>query len=292
MSGRANAPLWLVRAVWLAQPLAFVTMLDDATAHLPDSGRVVVAVSAWTIWAAVLLAALVPSTVSITTGRLAAPMLLATAALCGVTGVAGWRLALGMGAAVVTTLVWFSGETGTALAQGSAYGSEQRFPLKPPVPLLVPMFVSWAVLCASTLGAIVLLANRSWGAGIVVLAVALAVAYFVGPRFHQLSRRWLVVVPAGVVVHDPMMLTENALFRTTQLAALHLAPADTEAADLTGGTPGAAIEIVLHQMDTIVRTGTRSDPAGTALHVLSVLVSPTRPGKVLTAAAGRRLPVG
>ncbi|HEY4332617.1 MAG TPA: hypothetical protein VGM78_08610, partial [Ilumatobacteraceae bacterium] len=121
---------------------------------------------------------------------------------------------------------------------------------------------------------------------------AAAVAYFTGPRFHLLSRRWLVVVPAGVVVHDPMILVENALFRVGDLAAIHLAPSGTEAADLTGGTAGVVVEIVLKQMDDIVKVGTRAQPNGVALHVLSVLVSPTRPGQSLRAAAARKLPVG
>ena len=289
---RFDPALWMVRVVWMLQPLAFVTLLDEATAHLSDAGRVIVAGTAWIVWAAVLLAVFVPSTVSITVGRLLAPILPVIALLCGVVGVAGWRLALALGASLLATVVWFSGEVGAALAQGSAYGSEQRFPLKPPVPLLAPMAISWIFLCSASLAGVTLLANRFWIAGALLVIVAKAAVLLVGPRFHQLSRRWLVVVPAGVVVHDPMMLTENALFRSSQLAALHLAPADTEAADLTGGTSGVPIEIVLRTMDTIVKTGTRDDPAGTALHVLSVLVSPTRPGKALGAAAARRLPVG
>ncbi len=282
----------MARLVWLFQPLAFVTLLNEATGHLSDIGRVIVAGTAWAVWATVLLAAFVPSTVSITVGRLVAPMLTVVAVMCGIVGVAGSRLALSIGASTLAVVVWFSGEVGTALAQGSAYGAEQRFPLRPPLPLFVPMSVSWILLCSASLAGVTLLANRLWIAGALLVVVAKVMAFLVGPRFHQLSRRWLVVMPAGVVVHDPMMLTENALFRSSQLAAVHLAPADTEAADLTGGTSGVPIEIVLRTMDTIVKAGTRADPAGTALHVLSVLVSPTRPGQALNAAAARRLPVG
>jgi len=251
-----------------------------------------VAVTAWAIWAAVLLAAFVPSTVSLTAARMMVPLQLITVAVCATAGVTAVWLTTAAGASVIALLVWFSGETGVAFAQGSAYGAEQRFPLKAPVPLLIPMLVSWLVTAAAASSAIVLLANRIWIVGAVLLGIALTASRFVAPRFHQLARRWLVVVPVGLVVHDPMMLTENALFRSAQLAAVHLAPADTEAADLTGGTAGVVVEIVLHQMDTIVKTGTRDNPTGTALHVLSILVSPTRPGKALQAAAARRIPVG
>jgi len=44
-------------------------------------------------------------------------------------------------------------------------------------------------------------------------------------------------------------------------------------------------------MDTIIKTD-RDKAQGSAIHVRSLLVSPTRPGKALRAAAARNLPVG
>ena len=293
MSFSSAVPAWTLRVVWLLQPLAFVPLLSSSLSTLPSSGRLVVAVLAWAAWAAVLLATLVPSTVSITVGRMMAPILPVVALVAGLGGsVDGWKLAVGVGAALLAVLVWFSGETGLVLAGGSAYGAEQRFPLKPPVPFLVPMIVSWIVLASAAVIGAVLVANASWIAGNLLVALAIAGGWFLGPRFHQLSRRWLVVVPAGLVVHDPLLLVENALFRIIDLASVHLAPADTEAADLTGGTPGVVIEIVLRQLDSVILVGGKDKPMGNALHVLSVLVSPTRPGRALNAAAAKKMPVG
>lgn len=287
-------PAWMLRVVWLLQPLAFVPLLGDATSSAPANGRVLAAVLAWAAWAAVLFASLVPSTVSITVGRLIAPLTPIVAAVAGLGGpaVAGWKLAVALGASIIAVLVWFSGETGMVLAQGSAYGAEQRFPLKAPVPYIVPMTFSWFVLAGSAVAGAVYLTNERWVVGFALVVLAGAAGWFLGPRFHQLSRRWLVVVPAGLVVHDPMLLAENALFRVVDLAAVHLAPADTEAADLTGGTAGVVLEIVLREMDTIVKVGGPDQPAGIVLHVRSVLVSPTRPGRALVAAGARQMPVG
>lgn len=291
--GSSALAAWILRIVWLLQPLAFVPLLDDASATLPSTGRVVMAVLAWAGWATVLLATLVPSTVSITVGRLLAPVLPIVAAVAAFGApVDGWKIAVGVAAAALAVLIWFSGETGMVLAQGSAYGAEQRFPLKPPVPYLVPMIVSWIVIAASAVAGGVYLGNERWVVGIALMVLAGAAGWFLGPRFHQLARRWLVVVPAGLVVHDPLLLVENALFRVSEVAAVHLAPADTDAADLTGGTAGVVLEIVLRQMDTVVTVGGPDKPTGVALHVLSVLVSPTRPGSALRAAAERRMPVG
>lgn len=292
MSRPGVAALWLLRVTWLLQPLVVVPLLADATESLGSAGRIVVALLGWASWAAVLLATLVPSTVSLTAGRLAAPLVLGVALVVAFgPDVAGWKVAAALAAATLAVTGWFSGEVGGALAQGSAYGAEERFPLKPPVPSLVPMGVFWLVMSGCALAAATLLANEIWILGAMFAAAAVALAVFVGPRFHQLARRWLVVVPVGLVVHDPLLLVENALLRSADLAAIHLAPADTEAADLTGGTAGVAIEIVLREMDTIIKTD-RDKPQGAAIHVRSLLVSPTRPGRALRAAAARNLPVG
>jgi hypothetical protein len=288
-----SVPTWILRIVWLLQPLAFVPLVSDASVSMPSTGRTVVAAIAWVAWAGVLLATFVPSTVSITVGRLLAPVLPAVAVVAAFGApVAGWKIAAGIAAAMVAVVAWFSGEVGMALAQGSAYGAEQRFPLKPPVPFLVPMIVSWIVMAASAIAGCVYLGNERWVVGIALLVLAVAAARFLAPRFHQLSRRWLVVVPAGLVVHDPLLLVENALFRVVDLASVRLAPVDTEAADLTGGTAGLPIEISLREMDTIVKVGGADQPTGVALHVRSVLVSPSRPGRALRAAADRHMPVG
>ncbi|HEY4331099.1 MAG TPA: hypothetical protein VGM78_00960, partial [Ilumatobacteraceae bacterium] len=186
----AGVAAWALRIVWVLQPLALLPELSAATTHLSTAGSAVVAIPAWATWAVVLLATLVPSTVSLTVGRLAAPIAVVVAAAAAVVGdVAGWKAAVAIAASLLATIVWFSGETGGALAQGSAYGDEQRFPLKPPVPVIVPMTVTWLVMAAAAVGGVGLLANGRWIFGAILVLAAAAVAYSTGPRFHLLSRR-------------------------------------------------------------------------------------------------------
>jgi hypothetical protein len=279
-----------VRVTWIALPVSFVALVNSA-AH-GGQLRLCVAVVLWAGWAIGLLAALVSTTVSLTVGRLLAPLAPLTAVLAGIAGVPAWRLLFAATLAILALAAWFRAETGIACAQGSAYGDEQRFPLKAPVPMIVPMVVTWAWCAAFGVIAVIAVGGHRWLIGLASAAIAGLSIWFSGPRFHQLSRRWFVVVPVGVVVHDPTLLAENALFRKGQLAALHLAPVGTQAADLTGGTGGVRVEIVLSEPDTITKIATREHPTGVALHVLSVLVSPTRPGRALAAAAARNMPVG
>jgi hypothetical protein len=82
------------------------------------------------------------------------------------------------------------------------------------------------------------------------------------------------------------------MIRRHELAAVRLAPADTEALDLTGPAPGHALEIVTVEPMTLILAATPSAPRGQAIHFTACLIGPTRPGQVLVAAGDRRMPVG
>ena len=98
-----------------------------------------------------------------------------------------------------------------------------------------------------------------------------------GPKLHRLSRRWLVKVPAGWVVHDDVLLSENLLLRAHQVVSMAPALASTEAFDLTGYTKGVPIEIALR--DTIdVRLsefGARLAKTTDVVHARALLIAPS-----------------
>ncbi len=115
-------------------------------------------------------------------------------------------------------------------------------------------------------------------------------------RRHLLSRRWLVFVPAGVVVHDPIAMAEPVLLQRHLLR--RIGPADATAAgpdgggalDLTGGARGLALELRTAEPFKVgLRQGRETiETAG----VPAVLVTPGRPAATLEIAAERKLPVG
>ena len=81
-----------------------------------------------------------------------------------------------------------------------------------------------------------------------------------------------------------------------QIASIAPALADTSARDLTLGSPGLALEIRMTEPLAISPTPARrlrgEQPGVVSEDVDAVLITPTRPGVVLTEAARRRLPVG
>jgi hypothetical protein len=137
-----------------------------------------------------------------------------------------------------------------------------------------------------------LLSDERWVRGSVLSTVAVVGTAWAWPRWHRLSRRWFVLVPVGVVVHDDLVLAETLMVRRQELRTLRLAPASTEAADLTGPAPGHAIELLTHESITAIIAATPATPRGTVIHLTGCLVAPTRPGRLLAAARERKLPVG
>ena len=87
-------------------------------------------------------------------------------------------------------------------------------------------------------------------------------------------------------------MKDQVILITGGSRGIGLAAADTEAADLTGPASGYAVEVATSETVTTVFAYTPSEPGGKAIHMRAFLVSPTRPGATLRAAADRGLPVG
>ena len=194
--------------------------------------------------------------------------------------------------AAVALLAVFTAEFGRSFVQASAYGDEERFLLRPPAAVGVAAVVTWVVWAAAIVAGPLLLAAHSWVAGAIVTLLAVAGTVLLAPRWHRLSRRWLVFVPAGIVLHDPVVLGDTLSLRTNQVRRLRLAPESTQAADLTGPASGYAVEIETTETVTALFAFTPQEPNGRAVHLTAFLVSPSRPGQALAAAARRHLPVG
>lgn len=277
---------WLFRLLWVVLP---VTVGGAVASALDDSGRaaqLTAASALWVGWLVVLVASLVPSTLSLTAVRLSAPVPLAL-------GAAAWvadgpdPLALGVSAAAL--VVGLSAPLAALFVQGSAYGDETRLLLRTPGLLLLgPVPVAWLAFAAGLTAGPLLLTAGQWAAGVPLTVVGVAVAVLVARSVHQLSRRWLVFVPAGLVVHDPLGLVDSLLVRRQDLRSVGPAPADTQALDLTQRALGLAVEVRLTRaLPVTLRVGRAERPQVSD----AVLVAPLRPGRALAEATRRRLPV-
>jgi hypothetical protein len=284
---------WVFRVLWAAVPFTAWPAVDEALRAHSGDVRSAVAIACWVVWALILIATLVPHPVGLTAVRCVIPGLaacvIATATSKGPSG-----LAMGGAAAwaVILVLLAFLPQTGMFFVNGPAYPNERRYPLGIPASLLVgPIELSWVMLVGLPAAAVLLLAAHQWLLGAVAAVAAVAAIYVLGRAMYGLSRRWVVFVPAGLVLHDSMSLQEPVLFRRQTIEDLRPAAADTDSLDLTQRALGLAIELRLREKVPMGRV------MGTRKHVeegasARLLFTPTRPGAVLAEADSRHLPVG
>ena len=72
------------------------------------------------------------------------------------------------------------------------------------------------------------------------------------------------------------------MFMHNAVIEIGIETAQSEAADLSGKCAGLGLVITLKDFDTVVFAGTPKTPGGSAIHVKSMRVCPTRPGRAVT----------
>jgi hypothetical protein len=282
---------WVARIGWIIVAIVGGAAIESAVDGRTSSVRWVAAVAGWTGFGVVALALLIPSVISLTIARVVSPLAIVAAIAAGFAGATAGKIALLVVPAIISVAAIFTAEVGRWMVQASAYGDEHRLPLRSPVPAGAAAVITWLVSAAVLAVGPFALAARNWALGVPLTIVAIAAIVFVGPRWHRMSRRWLVLVPAGLVVHDPVVLADTLMVRTDQIAGLGLARDGTDAADLTGPASGYALEVNTTESVSTVFAFTPQDPNGKAIHMTGFLVAPSRPGEALRLAAARRLPV-
>ena len=303
MSDRVLA--WTVRGLWALLPFTVWPAIGAALRHQPSAVRTTAVVGAWAVWGVVLLAALVRAPVGLTTLRCAAPAVLAASVAAVFTGhPSAAAMVVAVGWSAVLTAVVFLPSMAIVWVNGPAYANERRFPLVAPGPLLLgPIEVAWALLVGLPPAAALVHAGGLWVLGGVLAAAAVPTVVVLGRALHGLSRRWLVFVPAGVVVHDRASLAEPVLFQRRIIASLAPAPGGASAAgagpapggpsggrlDLTHGAPGLALELRLLEPVPLALAPRRE--ASEEQAAWGVVVTPGRPGEALAYAAAHRVPV-
>ena len=260
--------------------------VGPAIAHGLDSAstpvQVVAAVMAWTAWGVVLVALLVPRTVSLTAARIGAPAAFAVSVWVSArSGLDVAEIVAMMWTAAVAALVLNVPAIADAFVDGSSYGPERRMSLRVPGALLVgPVELTWAGTVVAFIAGPLLLAAKAWVPGVLALGAGTVVAWFGVRALHRLSRRWLVFVPAGIVLHDHLVAGEALLFPRRTVRSLGPAASDTTATDVTGRALGLVLELQLTEVSKVRSVDTDR-----------LLFSPARPGALLREARDRGLPV-
>ncbi len=285
---------WPLRLVWLVLPLIAGPSLADALSDRSRSVQVVASVLAWAGWVVGLGAMSVLRSATLTVVRVVVPGAPAVSAWAAIGAERPAWAAAGVGIGAVAFLLLAAPGVSDSYVDGSSYGTEQRVALKVPLPLLVlPVPLAWTVVAAGVVAGPLLLASALWVSGGIALVVGAGLVLGGVRQIHLLSRRWLVFVPAGLVVHDPFSLTDPILFPRASVERVGPATRDSvddiDVVDSTGGALGLVLEV---RTNDPVKVGVR---AGRSLEerdgVHAILVAPTQPAATLEIAQSKRLPV-
>jgi len=239
---------------------------------------------AWILWAVVAIGTWIHHPISLTTIRCLAPIAVFYSAVYALSeSLSSLNIAV-VTCGIISLMLMYTADYGSAHVQAGAYGNERRFLLRIPAPVVLPTLITWALFATVLVVLENAVQSENYVLGIPLLLALIAMSWKFAPQMHRLSKRWLVRVPAGWVVHDDLMLAENLLLRTHNITAIQLAPADTEAIDLSGITQGIPLEISLREMTDVRLTPLLSKVTKTvdALHVKQLMVTPSQAQRVLS----------
>jgi hypothetical protein len=283
--------VWALRALWFLLPLTVGQAGSDAIASADHAVPFVMTAGLWILWAAGMVATMVPVPVTLTAIRVlaAGTIPLATWALVDTDAAAISILAIGH--AAVLGLVALNSLVGDRFVDGSSYGDERRMLLRPPSQIgyaLAPVVT--ALMVTGAAAGPLLLANKQWILGVIAMALG-AGALAVGLRaLNQMSQRWVIFVPTGMVIHDLTMMTEPVLFRRTAIERLGAAIAGSPARDLSNTAAGLLLECELTDPAPLGLRDGGGRSGATLTDVRRFLFCPSRPGDLLDEAERRNIP--
>ena len=284
---RDSIPVWALRAVWLVQPVTLGPALADGFHDL--DGHTFLSASAWVLWGLGLLATLVPRPVTLTALRIGGPAAAALSVWTATTVDDTALVAVALGGAFVLGVLSHWPAVADTYVDGASYGDEKRFLLRAPGPVVLALGpLAWALTVAGVVVGPLLLASGDSAVGSAACVAGLPIAAASARALHHLHRRWIVLVPAGFVLHDHLALADPTLLPRDALTSVGPASADTDAHDLTQAARGMALEVRCREPHDL-RPASR-DGSAEVVVTEAILCAPARPDAVLAEAKRRRLP--
>lgn len=278
---------WTVRAWWAVLPFAAGPVLADGLHDTSTAWRSTASLGLWALWAVVLVGSLLARPATLVLVRLAVPSTVGALVWAWIGDSEGGDVALITAITGAAAAISLSARFGQVFVNGISYGDEVRLLLRPPAALLLgPLPLAAAATVGGAVSGPLLLAAERWALGAAVTAVGGALAAFGARSLHSLARRWLVFVPAGVLLHDHMAVQDPVLLRKRVVADFGPAKRNSEALDLTQGAPGLILELAANQPITLTPPKRRRGRAAD-IQADAILIAPSRPGQAVALARHR-----
>ncbi len=279
-----------MRITWLSLPLFCGPALSDSFNDFELLLRTTVSITLWAFWALILLSTLLPTPISLAIVRIGAPAAAALSVWSALETGGSVAGIIGLTVSAVAASVAISAPLGDRFSDGASYGDERRFLLRAPGPVLL-LFgpLAWLTsLAGLTLGPILLL-NRNFLFGTLVTLGGLPLSGIASNAIYQLGKRWVVLVPAGILLHDHLSVGDPTLIPRNQIADFSPAKARTDALDLSQNSFGLSLEIqCVTPLSMMLKKGNRKT-VNESSAVKSFMINPARPNIVLAESHKRGL---
>jgi hypothetical protein len=249
---------WCARVAWASLPFTAGLALADALDDWSRGPAIVAITFLWAAWLAGAIALFAPRPWGFAVLRVVGPVGVTAAALADASVT---TRAVGVATALVATVLALGAPVARASANALAYGNEDRYPLTVPAMLaLGPLPLAIAVVAVGLTAGPLLISDGRIAIGVAALVVGLPLAVIAANSIHSLSRRWFVLVPAGVVVVDPLTLADPVLLPREQVALVSLGEnRGVDALDLRLGWSRGSLVVLLNEPATLVRRRGRAD---------------------------------
>ena len=282
----------IMRVIWISLPLLCGPSLADSFNDFKLLLRTAVSISLWTFWVLILLSTLIATPISLAIIRIGAPAAAALSLWSALETSGSVSGIIGLAASAITACVALSAPLGDKFSDGASYGDERRFLLRAPGPVLLLLGpLAWLTSVAGLTVGPILLLNKNFLLGSLISLCGFPLAALASNAIYQLGKRWLVLVPAGILLHDHLSVGDPTLIPRNQLANFSPAKVETNALDLSQNSFGLSLEIqCLTPLSMMLRTGTRKTTNETSI-VESFLINPVRPNVLLAEAQKRGLRV-
>lgn len=282
--------LWSARVAWAVLPVAAGGAFSDALDSWSTGPARLAAGLLWVAWAGGLLALFAPRPWGCTLLRVVAPLGV-VGTMFAFSSTSPFSGAVAMAVTLVAALLACSAPVAAAAGNALAYGNEVRFPLHIPTPLLLgPVPLAIAIVGAGVCIGPLLLADARIVSGVALTVIGVPVAALVVRSLHSLSRRWIVLVPAGIAIADaltlvdPVLLPRNIIVSVRRIGATPL----RDGLDLRLGAMPGGIAIAFSEAGSFARRRGRAHIE--VVEATEVAVAVTRADAFLARAQAATMP--
>ena len=177
--------VWIFRALWLILPFTAGATLGTAVEDTSNAFRIGVTAGLWVLWAAMLIASMVPRTQTFTALRIIAPAAFVATVWAAIDVRADtqvWVIIVGLVTSGAAAALALRSTVGDVFVDGSSYGDESRYLLSTPGALVLgPIQLVWALIVSGAVAGPLLLLAQRWALGGVLVVAGWAVVFFAIP---------------------------------------------------------------------------------------------------------------